>query len=69
MIDLHYWPTPNGWKASLMLEELRGIVEAADAPGEDAPTVEDFPAARMEEADFNRLMARLGARSTARNAP
>lgn len=22
MIDLYYWPTPNGWKASIMLEEL-----------------------------------------------
>ncbi len=22
MIDLFYWPTPNGWKASIMLEEL-----------------------------------------------
>lgn len=21
MIDLHYWPTPNGWKATIMLEE------------------------------------------------
>lgn len=21
MIDMHYWPTPNGWKISLMLEE------------------------------------------------
>ncbi|MEM1364230.1 MAG: glutathione S-transferase N-terminal domain-containing protein, partial [Pseudomonadota bacterium] len=21
-IDLHYWPTPNGWKVSTMLEEL-----------------------------------------------
>ena len=21
MIDLHYWPTPNGWKLSIMLEE------------------------------------------------
>ena len=21
MIDLYYWPTPNGWKISLMLEE------------------------------------------------
>jgi GST-like protein len=21
MIDLHYWPTPNGWKVSIMLEE------------------------------------------------
>lgn len=22
MIDLHYWPTPNGWKISILLEEL-----------------------------------------------
>ena len=21
-IELHYWPTPNGWKAAIMLEEL-----------------------------------------------
>lgn len=21
MIDLYYWPTPNGWKVTLMLEE------------------------------------------------
>ena len=21
MIDMHYWPTPNGWKLSIMLEE------------------------------------------------
>ena len=21
MIDVHYWPTPNGWKVSIMLEE------------------------------------------------
>jgi GST-like protein len=24
MIDLHYWPTPNGWKVSIMIEE-RGL--------------------------------------------
>lgn len=23
MIDLYYWPTPNGWKVSIMLEETR----------------------------------------------
>ena len=23
MIDLYYWPTPNGWKISILLEELR----------------------------------------------
>src|SRR4028119_1711743 len=22
LIDLYYWPTPNGWKASIFLEEL-----------------------------------------------
>src|SRR5581483_9013908 len=21
MVDVHYWPTPNGWKISIMLEE------------------------------------------------
>ncbi|HEC70726.1 MAG TPA: glutathione S-transferase family protein, partial [Roseobacter sp.] len=21
-IDLYYWPTPNGWKASIALEEM-----------------------------------------------
>lgn len=21
MIDLYYWPTPNGWKISIVLEE------------------------------------------------
>ena len=23
MIDFYYWPTPNGWKVSIMLEECR----------------------------------------------
>ena len=23
MIDLYYWPTPNGWKISIMLEEAK----------------------------------------------
>jgi hypothetical protein len=22
-IDVHYWPTPNGWKVTIMLEECR----------------------------------------------
>jgi len=22
LIDLHYWPTPNGWKISIALEEM-----------------------------------------------
>ena len=28
MIDLHYWPTPNGWKISIALEEM-GLVYAS----------------------------------------
>jgi GST-like protein len=27
MIDLHYAPTPNGWKISIMLEELGSPIE------------------------------------------
>ena len=23
MIDLYYWPTPNGWKITILFEELR----------------------------------------------
>ena len=23
MIDFYYWPTPNGWKVSILLEELK----------------------------------------------
>ena len=26
MIDLYYWPTPNGWKITIMLEESRSPV-------------------------------------------
>ena len=29
MIDFHYWPTPNGWKVSILLEEL-GVPLPAD---------------------------------------
>ena len=32
-IALYYWPTPNGWKISIMLEEL-GMLEEIDAPYE-----------------------------------
>ena len=28
MIDLHYWPTPNGWKITIMLEEMRAALQA-----------------------------------------
>ena len=23
IIDLYYWPTPNGWKVSIALEEMK----------------------------------------------
>jgi hypothetical protein len=28
MIDLHYWPTPNGWKASIMLKDQASDLNA-----------------------------------------
>ena len=36
MIDLHYWPTPNGWKISVMLEECGlpyRVHKVQDRPG------------------------------------
>ena len=30
MIDLHYWPTPNGHKITLMLEELAEAGQALE---------------------------------------
>ncbi len=37
MIDVHYWPTPNGWKVTIMLEEcgLDYRVVAVDIGGGD----------------------------------
>lgn len=37
MIDLHYWPTPNGWKITIMLEECAlpyNVVPVAIGRGE-----------------------------------
>jgi len=37
MIDLHYWPTPNGWKVTIMLEEcgLEYRIKPVDIGGGD----------------------------------
>jgi GSH-dependent disulfide-bond oxidoreductase len=37
MIDLHYWPTPNGWKVTIMLEEcgLDYTIKIVDIGGGD----------------------------------
>ena len=37
MIDVHYWPTPNGWKVTIMLEEcnLAYAVKPVDIGGGD----------------------------------
>ena len=37
MIDLYYWPTPNGWKVTIMLEEcgLNYRIEPVDIGGGD----------------------------------
>jgi glutathione S-transferase len=29
MTDLYYWPTPNGWKVSIMLEEQEVVLKIA----------------------------------------
>ena len=28
-IDLYYWPTPNGWKITIALEELQPALQGA----------------------------------------
>ena len=30
MLDIYYWPTPNGWKGSILLEELRDAIGLDD---------------------------------------
>ena len=42
MIDVYYWPTPNGWKVTIMLEEcgLAYEVKPVDIGGGDQFTAE-----------------------------
>ena len=45
MIDFYYWPTPNGWKISIMLEECR--LARREIYGRQAvASVERVPSAR-----------------------
>lgn len=54
MIDLHYWPTPNGWKISIALEEM-------DLPYRVIPVNigrgEQFSSAFLEISPNNRMPA------------
>jgi hypothetical protein len=45
-IDLYYWPTPNGWKASIMLEEVGPEYEVVQV---------DIEAGDQFEKDFLRI--------------
>jgi GST-like protein len=39
MIDLHYWPTPNGWKISIMLEDAAPDLPVNIGRGEQSARV------------------------------
>lgn len=54
MIDLHYWPTPNGWKVSIMLEEcgLDYTIVPVDIGGGD-----QFTSAFLRISPNNRMPA------------
>lgn len=54
MIDVYYWPTPNGWKVTIMLEEcgLPYKVHAVDIGGGD-----QFKAAFLRISPNNRMPA------------
>ena len=32
MIDVHYWPTPNGWKVTITLKTKRKALERVGLP-------------------------------------
>ncbi|KQT55294.1 MULTISPECIES: glutathione S-transferase N-terminal domain-containing protein [unclassified Aureimonas] len=53
-IELHYWPTPNGWKISIMLEEL-GV--PYDVRYVNIGTGEQFEPAFLKIAPNNRMPA------------
>ena len=46
MIDFYYWPTPNGWKVSIMLEEC-----GLDAQGIEASIHRRLEAKSPHDAD------------------
>ena len=50
--------------ADLMLDELKALVDATRAHQQATFSAESFPAARMHEDDFARLMAKLGGDAT-----
>jgi amino acid adenylation domain-containing protein/non-ribosomal peptide synthase protein (TIGR01720 family) len=55
--------------AESMMQELESIVNAARAHQEATLSAESFPAARMDEGDFMRLMTKLGGLSAEEESP
>ena len=66
MIDVHYWPTPNGWKVTIMLEEcgLDYQIVPVDIGGGDQFTP-DF----LRISPNNRMPAIVGSQTIGRRRP
>jgi GSH-dependent disulfide-bond oxidoreductase len=54
MIELYYWPTPNGWKAAIMLEEIGAEYEIKPV---DIGAGEQFSAEFLAISPNNRMPA------------
>ena len=65
MIDVHYWPTPNGKKVTILLEELGipyNIVPVrigVGCPIQRIDRTEDRVGARIDQVDVGEVPARV----------
>ena len=51
-IDFYYWPTPNGWKVSIMLEECELPYRMVPVNiGEGRPVYAGIPGDQPEQSD------------------